>query len=162
MSAPGPDAPPSASNDDGAPLCTRTCKACRGDVPKLSSQDIFLLFSKFAAELPGWKVAENPKNAEGAGELAPDTKPPDAKLYKVYNFKKNRKAAFVNALQLANKIGGLAEEVGHHPDLVVGWGRCGVEFWTHAVGGVTEADFIAAAKVENLVGQDEAAKKELL
>jgi 4a-hydroxytetrahydrobiopterin dehydratase len=57
---------------------------------------------------------------------------------------------FKRALEFANKIGALAEEEGHHPDLLVRWGELKVELWTHKVDGLTEADFVLAAKIDLL------------
>lgn len=57
---------------------------------------------------------------------------------------------FAGALQFTNKIGAIAEEEGHHPDLSVSWGRVGVVLWTHAVGGLSENDFILAAKIDQI------------
>ncbi len=55
---------------------------------------------------------------------------------------------FAAALAFANRVGAIAEEQGHHPDLHVGWGRCGVEIWTHKIDGLTESDFYLAAKAD--------------
>lgn len=55
---------------------------------------------------------------------------------------------FVKALELANKIGELAEEEKHHPDLLVRWGELKIDIWTHKVDGLTEADFVLAAKID--------------
>ena len=55
-----------------------------------------------------------------------------------------------DALDLVNRIGALAEEQGHHPDLHLAWGRVGVEIWTHKIDGLTESDFILAAKIDAL------------
>ncbi len=57
---------------------------------------------------------------------------------------------FKAALGFANKVGALAEEVGHHPDLLIGWGRCGIELWTHDIGGLADCDFVLAARIEQL------------
>lgn len=57
---------------------------------------------------------------------------------------------FLEALALANAIGALAEEEGHHPDLLVAWGKLGVELSTHAIGGLSNNDFILAAKIDAL------------
>lgn len=54
-------------------------------------------------------------------------------------------------MELANKISQLAEEEGHHPDLLVRYGELGIEIWTHKVGGLTESDFILAAKIDQLL-----------
>ncbi|MBI4533312.1 MAG: 4a-hydroxytetrahydrobiopterin dehydratase, partial [Candidatus Melainabacteria bacterium] len=55
---------------------------------------------------------------------------------------------FRQALDLANKVGEIAEQQGHHPDLFVAWGELRVELWTHKVNGLTESDFILAAKID--------------
>ena len=59
-------------------------------------------------------------------------------------------ADFKKALAFANGVGDLAEDVGHHPDLLIGWGRCGIELWTHDIGGLSECDFVLAARIERL------------
>ena len=58
---------------------------------------------------------------------------------------------FVGALAFANRIGEIAEAEGHHPDLLVAWGRVEVTIWTHKVNGLTESDFILAAKIDQLI-----------
>lgn len=55
---------------------------------------------------------------------------------------------FIEAMNFANCIGEIAEQEGHHPDIHVGWGRCGIEIWTHAIGGLSKSDFYLAAKVD--------------
>jgi 4a-hydroxytetrahydrobiopterin dehydratase len=50
-------------------------------------------------------------------------------------------------MQFANRVGDIAEQQGHHPDLHVAWGKCGVEIWTHKIDGLTESDFFLAAKI---------------
>jgi len=57
---------------------------------------------------------------------------------------------FLEAMGFANKITAIAEEEGHHPDLSIGWGRVGVELTTHAIKGLSENDFILAAKIEKI------------
>ena len=77
------------------------------------------------AELRGWEVQD------------------DLHLLKSYRFDD-----FKSAMALANKIADLAEKEGHHPDLLVRWGELKIELWTHAVGGLTESDFILASKID--------------
>ena len=55
---------------------------------------------------------------------------------------------FVSALEFTNEIGEIAEEQGHHPDIHLSWGRVGVEIWTHKIDGLTESDFVLAAKFD--------------
>lgn len=57
---------------------------------------------------------------------------------------------FVEALAFVNKVGALAEEQGHHPDILLAWGKAEVTLWTHKIDGLTESDFIMAAKIDRL------------
>ena len=59
-------------------------------------------------------------------------------------------ADFKQALAFTNRVGALAEAQDHHPDIALAWGKAGITLWTHAVGGLSENDFILAAKVESL------------
>jgi 4a-hydroxytetrahydrobiopterin dehydratase len=65
----------------------------------------------------------------------------DGHLERFYTFKD-----FAQALAFVNKVGAVAEEEGHHPDLYLAWGKCKVELWTHKIHGLTESDFYMAAK----------------
>jgi 4a-hydroxytetrahydrobiopterin dehydratase len=67
----------------------------------------------------------------------------DSRLRKTFRFKD-----FVSAVDLVNAITPVAEEQGHHPDLYVTWGRLEVTLWTHKIDGLTESDFIMAAKID--------------
>jgi 4a-hydroxytetrahydrobiopterin dehydratase len=64
-------------------------------------------------------------------------------LYKPFKFKD-----FIGSMTFANKIAEIAEEEGHHPDLIIAWGKCAVEIWTHKINGLSKKDFILAAKLE--------------
>jgi 4a-hydroxytetrahydrobiopterin dehydratase len=55
---------------------------------------------------------------------------------------------FAQALAFANKVGAVAEAEGHHPDLYLAWGKCKIEIWSHKIKGLTESDFVLAAKTE--------------
>jgi 4a-hydroxytetrahydrobiopterin dehydratase len=55
---------------------------------------------------------------------------------------------FAQALAFANKVGAVAEAEGHHPDLFLAWGKCKIEIWSHKIKGLTESDFVLAAKAE--------------
>ena len=57
---------------------------------------------------------------------------------------------FAGALEFVNRIGTIAEQQGHHPDIYMTWGKVSVEIWTHKIDGLTESDFILAAKAEQL------------
>lgn len=77
----------------------------------------------------GWEVVENHH------------------LRKRYKFKN-----FREALAFTNRVGELAEEIGHHPEIALGWGRVVLEIWTHKIDGLAESDFIFAAKCDELEG----------
>ncbi len=106
-----------------AGLADRQCVPCKGGVPPLSSDEIAPLL----AQLDGWTVVEG-HHLE--------------KQYKLENF--------VDALELMNRIGAIAEEQNHHPDIFLAWGKVRVTIWTHKINGLTESDFIFAAKVDDL------------
>lgn len=122
-------------------LADRTCVPCRGGTPPLGEAEIAPLL----AALDGWEVWRVP----AAG--APPKAPVHGALRKAY-----RLADFAQALALVNRIGAMAEEQNHHPDLTLAWGRVGVEIWTHKIGGLTESDFIFAAKCDRLFAAQQA------
>ena len=104
-------------------LSSRQCIPCRGGVPPLKGQGITSLLT----ELEGWEVVD------------------EHHLKKDFRF-----ANFREAKEFVNRIGDLAEEQGHHPDICFGWGRAEVTIWTHKINGLTESDFILAAKIDSL------------
>ncbi|HUF71767.1 MAG TPA: 4a-hydroxytetrahydrobiopterin dehydratase [Gammaproteobacteria bacterium] len=108
-------------------LADQQCIPCRGGVPPLSSDRANQLLAELA---DGWQLND-------AGHLSRE-----------FKFKN-----FVEALAFANRIGDIAEEQAHHPDLYVAWGRCRVEIWTHKIDGLTESDFYLAAKVSRASGE---------
>jgi len=69
----------------------------------------------------------------------------DHHLRRVFEFKN-----FKDALEFVNRVGEVAEEQGHHPDISFGWGRAEITIWTHKIDGLTESDFILAAKIDKL------------
>lgn len=105
-------------------LLTKRCLPCEGGVPALSQADVL----EFLKKLDGW-------------ELNTDSK----EITKNFHFKDYyRTIAFVNA------VAWVAHCEGHHPDLEVHYNQCKIRYSTHAVGGLTENDFICAAKVDAL------------
>ena len=102
-------------------LADKQCIPCRGGVPPLSGQRSRELLSELGDD---WQL-------DAAGHLIREYAFPD----------------FVTALEFANRVGAIAEEQSHHPDLHVAWGKCRVEIWTHKIDGLTESDFFLAAKV---------------
>ena len=104
-------------------LASRACVPCRGGVPPLKGEEI----TKLLGELNAWSVVS------------------EHHLSKVFNL-----PDFKEALAFVNRIGELAEEQGHHPDICFGWGRVEITIWTHKIDGLTESDFILAAKIDAL------------
>jgi len=102
-------------------LASRTCVPCRGGIPPMRGVEI----KEYLAELSGWEVIE------------------DHHLTKHYQFKN-----FVEAQAFVTRVGALAEEQGHHPDICFGWGYADIKIWTHKIDGLSEGDFILAAKID--------------
>jgi 4a-hydroxytetrahydrobiopterin dehydratase len=103
-------------------LAEKECIPCRGGVPPLKGREITTLQEKLGG---GWKIV---------GEHH---------LEKEYTFKN-----FREALDFTNRVGELAEAQGHHPDLYLAWGKVKLTIWTHKIDGLTESDFIFAAKAD--------------
>lgn len=104
-------------------LASRECVPCRGGMPPMRGQEI----AQFLTELEGWEVVE------------------EHHLLKTYKFKD-----FRAALSFVNLVGELAEEQGHHPDISFGWGYAAIKIWTHKIDGLSESDFILAAKIDKI------------
>ena len=107
-------------------LTARHCKPCEGGVPAMSESDARELLQ----QIPEWTIAEGGKAIR--------------REFKFKNF--HRTMEFVNALAW------IAHQEDHHPDLEVGYNRCAVRFSTHAIDGLSENDFICAAKIDSLLG----------
>jgi len=105
-------------------LAEKDCVPCRGGVPKLEGQALGNLSNELGAE---WQVVNNHH------------------LEKEYKFKN-----FREALDFTNKVGELAEAQGHHPDVYLAWGKVKLTIWTHKIDGLTESDFVLAAKADRL------------
>lgn len=105
-------------------LAQKTCIPCRGGVPPLTEAEA----AELLQQVPGWSVIET-------HHLEKEFAFPD----------------FLQALAAVNRIGALAEEQGHHPDLHLAWGKVRVTIWTHKIDGLTESDFILAAKINEVV-----------
>ena len=104
-------------------LSSKQCVPCRGGVPPLTADEIKPLLN----QLQGWEVVD---------------KHHLRKVYKLSNFRE--------ALAFVNKVGEIAEEQGHHPDICFGWGQAEITIWTHKIDGLTESDFILAAKIDEI------------
>jgi len=111
---------------EGTPLVERHCVRCEPGTPPIEASEV----PRLLAQLPGWAVEE----AEGHQLLTGR-----------FKFK-----GFMPAIDFVNRIAPIAEAEAHHPDLLVGWGYVTVRLWTHAAGGLTDNDFILAAKVDQV------------
>jgi 4a-hydroxytetrahydrobiopterin dehydratase len=105
-------------------LTTKKCVPCETDAAPLQKEDVLILLK----EIPGWKASADFKN-----------------INKEYMF-----TGFADAMAFANKIAIVADQESHHPDLTVSWGKVYAEISTHSVGGLSENDFILAAKIDAL------------
>jgi len=104
-------------------LAERQCVPCRGGVPPLKGDEM----EKLLSQLAGWQAVK------------------EHHLRKEYKFKD-----FRETLGFVNRVGELAEAEGHHPDVCFGWGKAEVMIWTHKIDGLTESDFVLAAKIDRL------------
>ncbi len=104
-------------------LSEKTCVPCRGGVPPLTAKEIEPLI----AQVQRWKAINN-------HHIEKELSFPD----------------FKNALSFVNKVGAIAEDQGHHPDIFLAWGKVRVTIWTHKIDGLTESDFILAAKIDQI------------
>jgi 4a-hydroxytetrahydrobiopterin dehydratase len=105
-------------------LHVKHCVPCRGGVPPLAGEELRALHEQLGG---GWSVVDGHH------------------LHKVFSF-----ADFVTALEFTNRVGELAEAEGHHPDIRLSWGRVEIEIFTHKIDGLTESDFILAARIDRL------------
>jgi len=107
-------------------LAKRQCAPCRADTPRLAGDRLAALHAELGR---GWEL-------DG-----------EARLRKTFRF-----PDFATALAFVNRIGDVAEREQHHPDILLRWGAVAVEIWTHAIDGLSDNDFILAAKIEELAG----------
>ncbi len=106
-------------------LAQMKCAACRGGDPTLTDAEI----AELNPQVLQWSIVER----EGI-----------KRLERVFKFKD-----FAEALAFTNKVGGMAEEEGHHPAILTEWGRVTVTWWTHKIKGLHRNDFIMAAKADH-------------
>ena len=108
-------------------LSKKKCVSCDGNIPSFDKSEIH----KYLKKVDGWDVESNV----------------DKNFYLIKNFKfKN----FEESQKFVNKVGNLAEEENHHPDIFFGWGYCKIKIFTHAIKGLAESDFILAAKIDKI------------
>jgi 4a-hydroxytetrahydrobiopterin dehydratase len=106
-------------------LADKKCVPCRGGTPPLKGIEL----ENLHADVPKWTVTNE-------HHIRREFRFPD----------------FKQALQFVNRVGALAENEGHHPDILLAWGKVGITLWTHTIDGLTESDLIMAAKIDRLSG----------
>lgn len=111
--------------NEGCELSKKNCVPCKVGIPPLKGKELVLLRSQLKE---GWEIVK------------------EHHLEKSYLF-----PDFKTALRFTNKIGELAEQQGHHPDIALSYGKVVVSIWTHKIDGLTESDFILAAKCDGAV-----------
>jgi 4a-hydroxytetrahydrobiopterin dehydratase len=113
------------SREETESLAERSCVPCRGGVPPLSDE----VQAKLLQQLVGWSIVQGHH------------------LMRDFRFDD-----FVSALAFTNEAGRIAEDEGHHPEIKLGWGHAEVTIWTHKIDGLTESDFVLAAKLDTIEG----------
>jgi len=108
-------------------LLNKKCAACEGGVLPFDISEIH----KYQKKIDGWDIIKNEKKI--------------FYLYKKYEFKN-----FLESKIFINKVGEISENEGHHPDISFGWGYAEIKITTHAIEGLSENDFILAAKIDQL------------
>lgn len=106
-------------------LASKTCEPCRGGVAPYGAEEA----AELLRQLDGWTLSEDATT-----------------IRRRFAFK-----GFLKAVEMANLAAWLGNKQGHHPDIAFGWGYCEVRFTTHEAGGLTENDFICAARLDALV-----------
>ena len=101
----------------------KKCMACRGGVPPIKGREL----EELLKHVSKWKSVN------------------EHHITRIFTF-----PDFKQALDFVNRAGAIAEEQGHHPDVLLSWGKVEVTLWTHKIDGLTESDFIMAAKIDRL------------
>ena len=115
--------------DSNENLRSKKCIPCQGGVPPLKTDEV----ERYAREISSdWKVTHDSTRI----------------------FRSIKTKNFEDSMKLATKIGLLADEQWHHPELVVGFGHLDVEVWTHKINGLVESDFIFASKVDHIFEEE--------
>jgi 4a-hydroxytetrahydrobiopterin dehydratase len=104
-------------------LADKSCVPCKGSVPPLKGKDL----QQVQQQVSNWKVVN------------------EHHITRAFTF-----PDFKQALDFVNRVGEVAEKQGHHPDILLSWGKAEITLWTHKIDGLTESDFIMAAKIDQL------------
>src|ERR1700675_738400 len=119
---PGGDAAATIEKETAMPedLASQTCVPCRGGVPPMKGKDL----QQILQLVPQWKAID------------------EHHITRTFTF-----PDFKQALDFVNRVGEIAEQQGHHPDILLAWGKAGITLWTHKIDGLTQSDFIMAPKI---------------
>jgi 4a-hydroxytetrahydrobiopterin dehydratase len=104
-------------------LASQTCVPCRGGVPPVKGKEL----QQILQQVPQWKAVN------------------EHHISRTFTF-----PDFKQALDFVNRVGEVAEHQGHHPDILLTWGKAEITLWTHKIDGLTQSDFIMAAKIDQL------------
>lgn len=104
-------------------LAEKTCVPCKGGVPPMKGLEL----ERILKLVPRWRAVN------------------EHHLVRTFTF-----PDFKLALDFVNRVGEIAEKQGHHPDILLAWGKAEITLWTHKIDGLTESDFIMAAKIDQL------------
>ena len=104
-------------------LAEKTCVPCKGGVPPMKGREL----ERILQLVPEWKAVD------------------EHHINRTFTF-----PDFQQALAFVNRVGEIAEDQGHHPDIYLTWGKVDITLWTHKIDGLTESDFIMAAKIDRL------------
>jgi len=115
-------------------LAEKSCIPCSGGIPPLTAEQI----APLAVQVPDWEVVRGHH------------------LARTFTFRD-----FAEALAFVGRVGGVAEVEGHHPDLHLSWGKVVVEIWTHKIDGLTESDFVLAAKADREYHPEPVARRQV-
>lgn len=113
----------STATPEACDLSNKECVPCRGGVPPLKGAEL----ESYAKALPDWRIVD------------------EHHVEKLFTF-----PDYKAAVAFTNKVAELAENQGHHPDLTLSWGKVLVQIWTHKIDGLTESDFVLAAKIDQI------------
>jgi 4a-hydroxytetrahydrobiopterin dehydratase len=105
-------------------LAEKNCVPCRGGIPPLHGEEL----KRLHRHVPEWTITNE-------HHISREFRFPD----------------FKQALEFVNRVGDVAEKEGHHPDIFLAWGKVEITLWTHKIDGLTESDFIMAAKIDRLI-----------
>ena len=103
-------------------ITQKKCKPCEGNMPPLAEEQA----NELLKQIPGWEIK-------------------DGHVFRQFKFKN-----FRESISFVNKVAEIAEAEGHHPDMAIHYNKVTIELWTHAVNGLSENDFIVAAKINKI------------